>query len=488
MLIASVLANRFSDRMGVPIVLMFLGVGMLAGSDGIGRIAFTDNALANFIGVFCLSLILFAGGMDTHWKSIRPVLWRAVGLATFGVALTAVFLALFVWWLLPDHGFLHALLLGAIVSSTDAAAVFAIMRSRGVSLKGHIRPLLELESGSNDPMALFLTTAVLFVIKLVGNGDAVSAATWLQFIPKMLANMGIGVACGVSVGYATCHVIRKIRLEYEGLYPVLTLSLVLFTYGLCDTLGGNGFLAVYSCGILLGNLDFPNKRYITRFHDGLSWLSQIVLFLTLGLLVSPFKLIGVAHTALFIAAVLMFVARPLAIYIGLFGSHFTWRDRTLISWTGLRGAVPIVLATFTFTEKYPLASEIFNTVFFIVLASVLVQGKTLMVVARWLKVDKPLKKSVTRPIEFERSAGFKEDMREVEIPADSAIVGQTIANAGLPPKALIVLIERGERFVVPRGQTAIEAYDTLMLLGPEADLAHAQDILLSTEKVTEILV
>jgi len=476
LLAVSVMANRLSDRMGVPIVLMFLGIGMLAGSERVALIHFKSRETANFIGIFAMSLILFAGGLDTHWKSIRTVLGRGLTLATLGVVLTAAFLAVFVWEVLPGASFLHALLLSAIVSSTDAAAVFSIMRSRGVSLKGRIRPLLELESGSNDPMALFLTTAVLGMVAAVSEADsAASVGAWLRFIPHMLVNMGIGIACGAGAGYGTCHILRRIRLEYEGLYPVLTLSLVLFAYGLCDSLHGNGFMAVYTCGILLGNLDFPFKRYITRFHDGLSWLAQIVLFLTLGLLVVPSHLLDIAPMALLIAAFLMFVARPLAVYIGLFGSRFSWRERTLISWTGLRGAVPIVLATFPFTKGYPKAEEIFNMVFFIVLASVLFQGKTLMFVARWLKVDKPIKKNVTRPIEFERSADFKEDMREVEIPPESPVVGQSIANIGLPHEVLIVLIERGDRFIVPRGLTVIEEHDILMLLGPDASLKQVQE-------------
>lgn len=473
----SVLANRVSERFGVPMLLMFLGIGMLAGSDGIGGIYFDNAAVANLLGVFALAFILFSGGLDTDWRSVRPVMWRALNLATAGVIVTAVLVGLFAWLVL-GFPLTEGLLLGAIVSSTDAAAVFAIMRSRGVGLKGRLKPLLELESGSNDPMAVFLTVAVIGVI-------ANPAYPWTALIPSLAVRMTCGLAVGVLVGLGAACVFNRLRLEYEGLYPVLSMSLVLLAYGLSETLHGNGFLAVYTCGLVLGNKDFKHKRFLAKFHDGLGWLMQIVLFLALGLLVFPSRLPEIAGTALLAAAFLMFVARPVAVYLGLWRSGFTMRERTLVAWTGLRGAVPIVLATFPFTAGYEHSDTMFNIVFFIVLASVLLQGKTLMLVARWLKVDAPLLARPKSPIEFDKGDGMQGETREIEIPPESSAVGQHVAALGLPPDVLILLVRRGQGFLVPRGATVLEAFDTLMLIGPSEQLTDAQTLLLTPRVASE---
>lgn len=467
----SVLANRLSDRFGVPALLMFLGIGILAGSDGIGGIYFDNAAVANFIGVFALAYILFSGGLDTDWRTVRPVLWRALTLSTLGVVVTAALVGLFAWSVL-GFALPEGFLLGAIVSSTDAAAVFAIMRARGVGLKGYLKPLLELESGSNDPMALFLTTAIL---SLIMN----PATSWLEQIMSLGIRMSCGVAGGAIVGLLAVFVFNRLRLEYEGLYPVLSMSIVLLAYGLTETFYGNGFLAVYACGIILGNTDFLHKHYLTKFHDALGWVMQIVLFFTLGLLVFPSRLPAVAGTALLASAFLMFVARPAAVYLGLWRSAFTGREKTLVAWTGLRGAVPIVLATFPFTAGYEHSDTMFNIVFFIVLTSVLLQGRTLMVVARWLRVDEPLVARPEYPIEFERRAGVQSETHEIDIPPDAAAVGKRVSELGLPPDLLILLIRRGEQFIVPKGQTGIEAFDTLMLLAGRSALREAKAALLA---------
>jgi cell volume regulation protein A len=445
---------------------MFLGVGMLAGSDGIGGIQFNNPAVANVVGVFALAFILFSGGLDTDWRSVRPVLPRAIVLATVGVAVTAFLVGWFAWAAL---GFapMEALLLGAIVSSTDAAAVFAIMRSRGVGLKGNLKPLLELESGSNDPMAVFLTVGVLGLIVTPGS-------SWLTLIPSVVVRMLSGAAVGFVAGLGASRLFNRLRLEHEGLYPVLSMSMVLLTYGLSELLYGNGFLAVYTCGIVLGNSDFLNKRTLMKFHDGLGWLMQILLFLALGLLVFPSRLPAVAVPAMAAAAFLMFVARPTAVYLGLWRSAFSLRERTLVAWTGLRGAVPIVLATYPFMAEYERSETLFNIVFFIVLASVLLQGKTLMLVARWLRVDEPLRARPRNPIAFEKGAGCQNETREIELSPDSVAVGRAVAEVGLPAGVLILLIRRGPGFVVPRGQTLLEAFDTLTLLAKPVDLVAAQ--------------
>jgi cell volume regulation protein A len=456
----------------VPTLLMFLAVGMLAGSDGIGGIYFDSAATANFIGVFALAYILFSGGLDTKWPSVRPVLRPALILSTIGVAVTAGLTGLFAWVIL-DLSLLDGLLLGAIVSSTDAAAVFSIMRSGGVGLKGRLKPLLELESGSNDPMAVFLTTAILGLILHPEN-------SWITLLPAFLLRMTCGALAGAATGWLAARLLNRVRLEHEGLYPVLSMSVVLLVYGLAELLHGNGFLAVYTCGIVLGNQDFMYKHYLTKFHDGLGWLMQIILFLTLGLLVFPSRLPTVALPAIAIALFLIFIARPAAVYLGLWRSGFGGREKTLVAWTGLRGAVPIVLATFPLMAGYERSDLIFNLVFFIVLCSVLVQGKTLMPVARLLKVDEPLVARPRYPLEFEKRQGLQSETREIDIPPEAAVVGARIADIGLPPDALILLIRRGQHFIVPKGKTQIEAFDTLMLIAETETLKQVKTILLAT--------
>ncbi len=382
LLLLGVLASKVSDRFGIPALVLFLLLGMLAGSDGPGGVQFEDAALAQSIGVVALAFILFSGGLDTDWTSIRPVLKEGVALSTVGVVLTAAITAACARWLL-HLPLTVALLLGAIVSSTDAAAVFSILRSRSVSLKGLLRPLLELESGSNDPMAVFLTVGLVQVLS--------SSATSLADLVWMFClQMSLGAVAGYVSGRMLLMLINRIRLGYEGLYTVVTLSWALFVYSTTLVIGGNGFLAVYVAGIVIGNHDFIHKRSLLRFHDGVAWLMQIVMFLTLGLLVFPSRLAPVALSALLLAGCLMFIARPLSVIICLAFSRLTWREKTLVSWVGLRGAVPIILATYPMLANIPQSDLIFNVVFFVVLTSALLQGYSVPLLARWLRVDAPL--------------------------------------------------------------------------------------------------
>jgi len=468
---ASIVASRISDRLGVPALLVFLSIGMLAGSDGPGGIEFSDARLASTIGTIALAFILFSGGLDTNWKIIRPVLARGMVLSTLGVIITAVLVGVFAWLVL-GFDLLTGLLLGSIISSTDAAAVFSVLRGRGVGLKGDLKPLLELESGSNDPMAIFLTIGMTSLLTMPGY-------EWASLFPAFLLNMGFGVAVGLAIGSAVGYLFNRIRLDYEGLYPVLSMSVVLLTFGAAEFVQGNGFLAVYICGILLNGSDFAHKRYVTRFHDGLAWLMQIAMFVALGLLVNPSQLPAIAPGALAVVFFLMFVARPVAVLLGLAKSHFSWRERLLVSWTGLRGAVPIVLATFPLMAGHEQSHLIFNVVFFTVLSSVLIQGSLLMPVARLLKVDEPLASRPSYSLEIERRGQAQGETREVEVLPNMAAVGRTIADLGIPPEVLILLIGRGDGFVVPRGQTQIEPYDTLLMLGNSEALKQAHDMVLS---------
>lgn len=468
LLFLSTLASKISERFGVPALLMFLAVGMLAGSEGIGRIYFDDPLIANFIGTVALAYILFSGGLDTNWRNIRPVLGRGLLLSTLGVAGTGLVLGLFVWGVL-DFSFGGALLLAAIVSSTDAAAVFSVLRSRGVSLKGNLRPLLELESGSNDPMAVFLTIGLIELLTNPG-------ASWVVLVPMFVLQMFVGAAVGLGAGKLAAILLNRVRLDYEGLYPVLSLSMVILVFGLAALLGGNGFLAVYLAGIVGGNSDILHKRSIVRFHDGLNWLMQIGMFLTLGLLVFPSHLVPVAGVGLGVSAVLMFVARPIAVYLCLWGSHFSVRERTLVAWTGLRGAVPIVLATFPLLANYPQSERVFNIVFFVVLTSVLLQGRSLMMVARWLGVDEPLASRPRYPLEFDRTEDIDGETCEFNIQPDSTSVGQRVMDLRLPANVLILLIRRGRKFLVPGGQTRIEPHDTLLVLAEQELLQATRDV------------
>jgi len=456
LLLVSVLVSKISDRFGVPALLLFLGLGMLAGSDGPGGIYFDNPAIAQFIGVIALVLILFSGGLDTEINQVRAVLKEGVLLSTLGVLITALITG-WVCIALLDLPPLVGLLMGAIVSSTDAAAVFSVLRSKGISLKGHLKPLLELESGSNDPMAIFLTVGLIQLIQFPQRSP-------LNLIGLFFLQMLVGAVIGVLMGRLTVWLINHIRLGYEGLYPVLSLALVFLTFGLTSILGGSGFLAVYLAGIVLGNREFIHRRSLLRFHDGLVWLMQITMFLTLGLLVFPSRLVPVAGSGLLIAAALMLIARPVSIFITLPGRRFDIREKLFLSWVGLRGAVPIILATFPLLAQIPQADMMFNVVFFVVLTSVLLQGTTIAPLARWLKLDAPVTPKRIYPIEYTPVGGFKSELKELAVPPHSPMVGKAIVELGLPDDFLVVLIARQNDFVMPSGGTIIEAGDTLLAL------------------------
>lgn len=457
LVLLSVLASKASERLGVPALLMFLLIGMVAGSEGPGGVYFDDAAVAKFVGTLALAFILFSGGLDTNWQMIRPVLGHGIALATLGVVLTAVAVGLFA---MPVLGFSlqEGLLLGAVMSSTDAAAVFAVMRSRKVSLKGKLKPLLELESGSNDPMALFLTTAM---IGLVNQEDL----SWWLIAVQFVVQMALGGLVGCGLGWLTTKLFNRLRLDYEGLYPVTGIGIVLLVFGVAETIGGNGFLAVYIAGIILGNSDFLNKRGLMRFHDGVGWLMQIAMFLVLGLLVFPSHVAAVAGPGVLVAAFLMLVARPLAVLVTLVPFRMKFREKLLVSWVGLRGAVPIVLATFPMMAGVARSEIMFNVVFFVVVASALFQGKTLMEVARFLKLDGPLPDKPKYPLEFDKTEHTRSEMREIDVPAGSPAAGKPISELKLPAGSLILLVNRKKEFLVPSGTTVIQENDTLLILG-----------------------
>ena len=457
----SIIAGKTSYRLGVPTIILFVIVGMLAGSEGFGKINFDDPGIARFIGIVALNLILFSGGLETRWEVIKPVFWHGLTLSTIGVFLTALSVGVFVW-AITDFTFYEGLLLGAIVSSTDAAAVFSILRSKSIGLKKNIRATLELESGSNDPMAYFLTIAVMGLM----TSEDHSA---LSIIPLFIKQVIIGSAVGLLTGKLGKELINRIELDFSGLYPVLVIALMFFTFSFTDFIGGNGFLAIYLSAVYLGNQYLIHKKTIMQVFDGLAWLMQIVLFLTLGLLVFPSQIIPVLGIGLLVSAFLMFVARPFSVFVSLFPYRLKLKTITFISWVGLRGAVPIVFATYPLLAGIDKSQMIFNLVFFISLTSVLLQGTTLRHIAKWLHVTVPEKAKQRTPPDIELSDTMKSELTEIEINDKNPVVGKRILELGFPRAALIALIKRKGVFITPNGSTVIEPNDTLVIIAENAE-------------------
>lgn len=469
LLLVSVLASKLSIRYGIPSLLLFLGIGMAIGSDGLNWIYFDDHQLAQSLGIVALAYILFSGGLDTNWKRIRPVLAPALSLATIGVLISAVLVGLFAVLLL-NFSWIEGILLGAIVSSTDAAAVFSVLKSNGMAFKYRLKELIELESGTNDPMAIFLTIGLISVL---GNDQS----DWIDFILLLITQMGFGVLTGFMFGKLFTWVINKIDLIYDGLYPVLVVGLISFVYAITDLINGSGFLAVYIVGVVMSSSGFVHQRSLTNFFDGIGWLMQIVMFLMLGLLVFPSQLIPVAGVSIIIALALIFVARPLSVFISLLFTQYNRRAKLMVSWIGLRGAVPIILATFPLVAGLENADIVFSIVFFVVITSVLIQGTTIPVFAKWLHVNAPFFKQTRYPIQFEPDVDTKSALKEIVVEEGYQIVGKKIVDLHLPENVLIVLINREGKFIVPKGTTVIEADDKLLLLASKIQLDYAKKIL-----------
>lgn len=456
LLLASIFAGKTSYKFGVPTLLLFLGTGMISGSEGIAGIHFNNPQYAQFIGIVSLNFILFSGGLDTNITSVKPILKEGITLSTLGVFLTAFTLGGFVY-AVTDFTIYESLLLGSIVSSTDAAAVFSILRSKSLALKTNLRPTLELESGSNDPMAYVLTISFL---SLVVNQEQ---EVW-TLIPLFLQQMILGTLLGFGFGKISKLLINKIKLDFEGLYPVLVIALMFITFSATDFFGGNGFLAIYICAVYLGNQDIIHKKSILKFFDGLAWLMQIVLFLTLGLLVFPSHVFEVFGIGLVISLFLIFVARPLSVFISLIPFKMKNRRRLYISWVGLRGAVPIVFATYPLIAGIEKAEMIFNIVFFISVTSVLIQGTTLSLVAKWLHVALPEKVKPMGATDMLLSDQPKTLMQEININENSAVIGKKIVDLGFPKNAIITMIKRDDKYITPNGSTVINLNDSLIIL------------------------
>lgn len=461
LLIVSIVATRASSQFGVPALILFLAIGMLAGSDGPGGIAFADYGVAQAVGVVALVFILFSGGLDTDWPTVRPVLAEGLVLANVGVFVSALLVGVFAWWAF-GLSLLQGLLLGAIISSTDAAAVFSVMRMRNVHLKHRLEALIELESGSNDPIAVFLTVSLVGLLTIPG-------ATAAALVPSFLLQMALGAGGGFVLGQCMVLAINRIRLQQEGLYVVFTVGMTLLVYAVTALAGGNGFLAVYIAGIVVGNENVVHKRSLLRFHDGIAWLMQIGMFLSLGLLVFPSQLPPVAGSGVLLALFLAFVARPIGVFVSLIGFGRSPRELLMVSWAGLRGAVPIVLATYPLLAGVPDAQRIFNLAFFIVLVSVLLQGISMAWVARVLGVydeRPPAPPSHT----FVPDVRLSSRMLEAIVPPTSPLVGRALIELALPRGVLFVQIRREEEVIIPDGATVVHPDDHLLILvTPDAE-------------------
>jgi len=469
LLLISIVVSKLSTRFGVPALLIFLGIGMAFGSDGLKIIHFDDYQAAQTLGIIALLYILFSGGLDTNWRQVRPIAATGMLLSTLGVMVSAVVVGVLASYVL-DVNLEEGILLGAIVSSTDAAAVFSVLRSKAIGFKYRLQELIEFESGTNDPMAIILTIGLIQYIL------APDTSGW-SFLLQFLQQMGFGLLFGFLLGKAITWLTNTIELGYDGLYSVLAISYVPLIYALTDFVGGSGFLAVYVAGVVMGNSRFVHQKSLMNFFDGIGWLMQIVMFITLGLLVFPTEIATVATQGLIIALVLIFLGRPLSVFVSMMFSGFKTRAKLMVSWVGLRGAVPIIMATFPLVAGLEKAYLIFTVIFFVVVTSVIIQGTTIPLVAKWLHVDSPVKIKTRYPIELEPSVDTKTALKEIQISAGDFAHNKQILELGLPPSVLITLINREGKFIVPRGDTHIFENDKLLVLSDKQNIREIKLLL-----------
>jgi cell volume regulation protein A len=473
----SILAGKASSRLGVPALLLFLGVGMLFGSDGLG-IQFEDIHIAQNVGTIALCIILFSGGLDTKISEIRPIIAQGVILATIGVFLTAIITGVIIWSILgmtmasAGIGLLTSLLLASTMASTDSASVFSILRSKGLHLKNNLRPMLELESGSNDPMAYVLVISLISIIKLeiVPNYWIVGGTLILQ--------LGIGAVLGLVLGKLAVRIFNHIKIGNDSLYPILIFTFCIFIFSVTYFAKGNGFLAVYIGGLVIGNSKFVHKRSSLNFFDGLAWMSQLIMFLTLGLLVNPHELVPIIIPGLIISFFIIFFSRPLTVFLCLLPFRkMPFKDKTYVSWVGLRGAVPIIFAIFPLVENVPHARLIFNIVFFCTLVSLIVQGTSLPLIARWLNLaDKPRQMKKLRDFDVDFSNDIKSVTTQIEITAKILSNGNQLMNLSLPDNTVVVMVKREEKYFVPTGKTTLKEKDKILII------TDNQEALLETYK------
>ena len=467
----SILACKAGYRFGVPLLLLFLGVGMLCGSDGLG-IQFESLPTAQAIGTVALCIILFSGGLDTKISDIKPVLGPGIVLATLGVVLTAALTGLLIHLIfnIPALGTIPltltaSLLLAATMSSTDSASVFSILRGKGLHLKNNLRPMLELESGSNDPMAYMLTITLIGL--LCQGGEPEYGTAVLQLIKQF----AVGSLIGLVFGYAFVWIINKIKIENASLYPILVLTACIFVFSSSYFMGGNSYLAVYIGGVVMGNSRFVHKRSAVNFFDGLAWLSQLTVFLALGLLVNPHELSPLIVPGLIVSLLMIFITRPVSVFACLLPFRNISRDsKYFISWVGLRGAVPIIFAILALASDVPHARFIFNIVFICTLVSLVVQGTTLATVAKKLNlIDTPEELGKVKDFDMELSDDIKSVLAELTISEQILNYGDKLLKLPLPENCVAVLVKREEAYFVPTGKTELLLGDKVLLISDDPD-------------------
>ena len=466
LLAASVVLSRVSARLGLPVALLFLFVGVVAGSEGLGQIAFEDYGFAFRVGTIALALILFDGGLNTPFSSAREVLAPSAVLATAGVVATAGLVAVAAH--LFGLSWPMSLLLGAIVSSTDAAAVFSVLAASGTRLRRKVGLTLEVESGLNDPMAVILTTAITTSIA-VGGGLSASGVTF-----RFVLEMALGAIAGWAIARLGRMLILRVHLPAAGLYPAFTLALACLSFGITTLLHGSGFLAVYVTGMTLGSGTLPHAVGIRRVHDALGWLSQVLMFLLLGLLVFPSRLLEVAPVGLTLALFLAIIARPVVAALCLAPFHYRWRDSAYVGWVGLRGAVPIVLATIPVMAEIPDARVLFDIVFFIVVVGAIVPGATVPWMARLLRVESAAPAPPATMIEVDARAPRGDELRAYFVSDQLAVAGATLAEIPFPEGAAVSMLERGGALIAPSGATRIEPGDYVYVIAPVEHRPHVE--------------
>lgn len=475
---SSIVATLISARLGAPLLLVFLVIGMAAGEDGVLGIKFGNPDVALLIGSIALVIILFDGGMRTHPDRVRVVLAPAAVLATLGVVLTCGILGVAASYLF-DLTLLEGLLLGAILSSTDAAAVFSIFQSAGLHIKERVASTLEIESGSNDPMAVMLTFTLVGV--LAGQSELNWSLSTVFFQQAI-----VGAAVGYGAGRLFVFLCRKLPLS-AAFFPLLAVSYALLVYGLTNQFGGSGFLAVYLMGFLIGNARLPQIQQILRMHDGLAWLSQIIMFLMLGLLVTPSKLVDYAIPALLLALVMIFIARPIAVFLSLVPFHFPKKDQVFISWVGLRGAVPIILALFPWLAGVPNKDLYFNVAFFVVIVSLLIQGWSIAPVARWLKLEVPPEPGPDHSMTLDSVAS--NDLLQVlsfKVGKGSPIVDSDWQQLNMSPDVSYLGVLRKGEWINAEQSPSFQLNDMLLVLSKAKDVKAVSDKVSTSAEQTSL--
>ena len=463
LIFCAIMISKTGYRFGIPTLLLFLLVGMGFGTDGLG-LEFDSAEDAQFIGMIALSIILFTGGMDTKLRDIKPVMAQGMILSTVGVLLTTLLTGGFIFWLSGysdmniEMPVLTCLLLAATMSSTDSASVFNLLRSQRMNLKENLKPMLELESGSNDPMAYMLTIAL---IQVIASGSGFNMGLLLK---DLLVQFTVGGVTGYAFGRFAVWLINKVNLSNSSLYPILLLSLVFITFTITDMLHGNGYLAVYILGVVVGNARLVFRKEINTFMNGLTWFGQIVMFLSLGLLVNPHEMLEVSISAMLIGLFMIFVARPLTVGLCLLPfRQMTYKAKCFVSWVGLRGAVPIIFATYPVVSEIPGSQIIFNIVFFITLLSLIFQGMTIAPVAKWLNLDLPQEKE-GNDFGVEIPEEIDSQLTDVTLTAEMLEEGNRLMDMNIAKGTLVMLVKRGKEFMIPNGRMELKVGDKLLYI------------------------